>query len=332
MDNGIVMESKISILRNIENYPFPHKLSDIEAEDIVNKVKSILVDSVDICNDLALINMKEASNIEKNNLIERRIISKKFSENENGALLYNQDKTIIILINDDNHISINVSKSDSDLNQLYNIANKIEDIMGEKIDFAFNNEIGYLTSCPVNAGTGLKTSIIIHLPILSLQDEIENYRNIASKIGANIKGINSEKANTLGNMYEVINQRTHGKSEKNIIESINSLTKDLINNEIEARNNLKQYTPVELEDNIFRSLGILQNARIISSYEAMKHLSNVKLGIEIGYINDINKEKVNSLMMGLKPSLRILSYTNESDIQRANYIREELSLGNRNNK
>lgn len=332
MDNGIVIESKISILRNIENYPFPHKLSHIESEDIINKIKSILIGSDDICDDLVLINMKEASNIEKNNLMERRIISKNFSENENGALLYNQDKTISILINDDNHININVSKQDSDLNQLYNIANKIEDIIGEKIDFVFNNEIGYLTSCPVNAGTGLKASIVVHLPILSLKDEIENYRNIANKIGANIKGINSEKANTLGNMYEVINQKTYGKSEKNIIESINCLTKDLVSNEIEARNNLKKYTPIELEDNIFRSLGILQNARIISSYEVMKHLSNVKLGIDIGYIKDINKEKINSLMMGLKPSLRVLSYTNESDIERANYIREELSLGNRNNK
>lgn len=333
MDNGIAMQTKISLLRNIENYPFPHKLSQIESEDIINKIKNIKIDSKDIPHeDLVLINMKDVSNIEKTNLVEERTISKSFAESEKGALLYNKNRNISIIINDDNHLNIDICKKGLDLNNVYKIANKIDDIIANKIDYAFKEEIGYLTSCPVNAGTGLKSSVIVHLPILTLQDKIENYRNIANKIGANIKGISSEKSNTLGSMYEVVNQTTFGRSEKNIMESINSLTKDLINNELEARDDLKKYTSIELEDNIFRSLGILQNARIISSYEVMKHLSNIKLGIEMGYISDISIEKIDNLMMGRKPPLRILSYSSESDIQRADYIRKELSLSNRNNK
>ena len=207
--------------------------------------------------------------------------------------------------------------------------NNIDDIIGENIDYAFNKDIGYLTSCPVNAGTGLKVSVIVHLPILSLQDNIDSYYNIAQKIGANIKGIDSEKSNTLGNMYELYNQCTFGMSEKNIIESIKSLAKDMILKEDEARNKLKEESSIELEDKIFRSLGILEKSRIISAYEAMKHLSNIKLGIEMKYIDDINIEKIDSLMKGLKPGLRLTMTSRDSDIERANYLREEFTLANR---
>ncbi|MEG0180999.1 MAG: hypothetical protein RR657_03840 [Peptostreptococcaceae bacterium] len=333
MKDSIVMGTQVSLSRNIDNYPFPHKLSQSESITIINKIKDILLDSKDQCNeDLVLKNIEEISDIEKNTMIERRIISSPFSKNNNGALVCNSDKSIDIIINNEDHINIKVYKEGLNLDEAYDITNKLDDIIGDKLDYAFNDDVGYLTSCPVNAGTGLKVSVIVHLPILSLQDKVEDYHNIAHKIGANIKGINNEKSNTLGSMYEITNQTTYGRSERNIIESVKSLTKDIIVNEIEARKNLKEYSSIETEDEIFRSLGILQNARIISAYEAMKHLSNIKLGLEMDYIKDINSEKINSLMLGTKPALRLLSSSMESDIDRASYMREELTLANRNKK
>lgn len=330
MEDSIVMSTNISLSRNIDNYPFPHKLSESESTVIINKIKKILTDSEDLsCEDLVLANIKDISDIEKNALIERNIISKSFSKSDKGALLSNKDKSINVLINNEDHINIKVCKKDLDLDEAYEVANNIDDIIGENIDYAFNKDIGYLTSCPVNAGTGLKVSVIVHLPILSLQDKIDSYYNIAQKIGANIKGIDSEKSNTLGSMYELYNQCTFGMSEKNIIESIKSLAKDMILKEDEARNKLKEESSIELEDKIFRSLGILEKSRIISAYEAMKHLSNIKLGIDMKYIDDINIEKIDSLMKGLKPGLRLTMTSRDSDIERASYLREEFTLANR---
>lgn len=333
MEDSIVMNTQISLSRNIDNYPFPHKLSQSESDIITNRIKSILLDSKGICNeDLIFQNIKDISDIEKNMMLERHMITRNFANNDKGALLVNKDKSINVIINNEDHISIKVFKRDFQLDEAYEVIDKIDDIIGDKLDYAFNKDIGYLTSCPVNAGTGLKVSVIVHLPVLSLQDKVENYYNIAHKIGANIKGINSEKSNTLGSMYEISNQTTFGMSEKNIIESIKSLTKDIVCKEVEARKILKEQSSIELEDEIYRSLGILEKARIISAYEAMKHLSNIKLGIEMDYLKEINLDKINNLMRGMKPALRLMSLNRESDIERGSYLREEFTFANRNKK
>ena len=173
----------------------------------------------------------------------------------------------------------------------------------------------------------------LYLPILSLQRRVDTYSNIAHKLGANIKGICNEKSNILGNMYEISNQSVIGRSEKNIIESLKSLTKDIITKERESRTLVKMEASIELEDEVYRALGILQNARIITAYEAMKHLSNIKLGIEMDYIKDINIDKIINLMKGMKPALRLMSpMTGDSDTKRADFLREEFTLANRNKK
>ena len=285
MDDNIIMNTEISLSRNIENYPFPHKLSESESMIIINKIKNILLDSEELKDqDLIAKNIKDLSNIEKDNMLSRHMIKEEFSNSDKGALLLNKDKSINIIINDEDHINIKAYKTEFQLEEIYKVVNCIDDIIGNKLNYAFNKDIGYLTCSPVNAGTGLRVSVILHLPVLSLQDKIDSYYSIANKIGANIKGINNDKSNILGSMYEISNQTTFGMSENNIIESIKSLTKDIVNKEEEARESLKQQSSIELEDEIFRSLGIIEKSRIISSYEAMKHLSNIKLGIEMEYI------------------------------------------------
>ncbi|MCI6458287.1 MAG: hypothetical protein PUJ51_02080 [Clostridiales bacterium] len=334
MEDSIIIGSQVSLSRNITNYPFPHKLSQSESQVITDKVNNIILESEDLFQEnFILYRIKDISNIEKDTLIDRGIISNKFSTNEVGAIIINKDKTKCILINDEDHIKIKVYEDQFNVDEAFNFANKVDDILGEKLDFAFNEKLGYLTCCPVNAGTGLKTSIIVHLPILSFQKKIDTYSNIAHKLGANIKSISNGKSSTLGNMFEISNQSVIGRSEKNIVESIKSLTKDIKTKEKEARNIVKLEASIELEDEIYRSLGILQNARILSVQEAMKHLSNIKLGIEMDYIEDINIEKIISLMRGIKPSMRLMSQaTGDSDIKRAEFLRNEFSLANRNKK
>ena len=334
MEDSIIIGTQVSLSRNINNYPFPHKLSQSESQVISNKISNIILKSEDLFQeDFIAYNIKEISQIEKNTLIERNIISNKFSTNDIGSIIINKDKTKYITVNDQDHIKISIYKNKFNIDEAFIIANKIDDILSSKLDYSFDDKLGYLTSCPVNAGTGMKASIIVHLPLLSLQKRVDTYSNIAHKLGANIKGICNEKSNILGNMYEISNQSVIGKSEKNIIESLKSLTKDIIIKERESRTLVKMEASIELEDEIYRSLGILQNARIITAYEAMKHLSNIKLGIEMDYIKDINIDKIINLMKGMKPALRLMSpMTSDSDTKRADFLREEFTPANRNKK
>ena len=334
MEDNIIMGTRVALSRNITNYPFPHKLSQSESQVIANKINNIILKSENLFHEnFITYNMSEISQIEKNTLIERDIISNKFSKNDIGSIIINKDKTKVIIVNDQDHIKITIYEDEFNLDEAFIVANKIDDILESKLDYAFDDKLGYLTSCPINVGTGLKASSIVHLPILSLQKKIDTYYNVAHKLGLNIKGICNEKANILGSMYEISNQQVVGKSEKNMIESLKSLTKDIITREEESRILLKMEASIELEDEIYRSLGILQNSRIISPFEAMKHLSNIKLGIEMDYIKDINIEKIINLMKGMKPAFRIRSQmTSDSDTKRADFLREEFTLANKNKK
>ena len=334
MEDSIIIGTQVDLSRNITNYPFPYKLSQSESQVIANKINNIILESKDLSQeDFIAYNIKDISQIEKNTLIERNIISNKFSTSDIGSIIINKDKTKCIIINDQDHIRIKIYEDKFNVDEAFIIANKIDDILESKLDYAFDDKLGYLTSCPVNVGTGLKSSIIVHLPILSLQRKVDTYSKIAHKLGANIKGICNEKSNILGSMYEISNKSVIGRSEKNTIESLKSLTKDIITKEKESRTFVQMEASIELEDEIFRSLGILQNARIISAYEAMKHLSNIKLGIEMDYIKDTNLEKIINLMKGMKPALRLMSLmTSDSDTKRADFLREEFTLANRNKK
>lgn len=215
MEDSIIMGTQIALSRNITNYPFPHKLSQSESQVIANKISNIILESEDLFQeDFIAHNIKDISQIEKNTLIERNIISNKFSTNDIGSIIINKDKTKCIIVNDQDHIKIKIYENKFNVDDAFIIANKIDDILESKLDYAFDDRLGYLTSCPINAGTGLKTSIIVHLPVLSLQRKVDTYSNIAHKLGANIKGISNEKSNILGNMYEISNQSVIGRSEK----------------------------------------------------------------------------------------------------------------------
>lgn len=334
MQNSIIMGTQVSLSRNITDYPFPHKLSESESNYVTNKIYKIIERSANLEEEnFILKKINDITSIEKNTLVEMDIINKKFANSNNVSILINKDKTKCLLINGDDHIEIKVFRNDFDLDEAYKLANEIDNILEEKLEYAFDDKIGYLTSCPVNAGIGLKISVTLHLPVLCLQKKIETYYNIGHKLGINIKGIINEKSNTLGSMYEISNKNIIGRSEKNVIESLKSITKDIINKEIETREMLKIEASIELEDEVYRSLGIIQHARIISAQEVMKHLSNIKLGIEMNFINDINLEKVSNLMKGMKPTLGVReSSNNNDDVQRANFIRNEFTLANRNSK
>ena len=209
----------------------------------------------------------------------------------------------------------------------------IDDILESNLEYAFDKDLGYLTTCPVNVGTGLKITNTIHIPSIEKLKQVDDYYKIAHKIGVNFKGVYGKTKSILGSLYTISNSIMLGRSESNIIQSVESMSNDLSKREYESREVLKNLEKINLEDEIFRSLAILSSARVITNSELMQCLSNVKLGIEMGYIEDVSLEKITKLMTGRQPYLKIISaYDEDNKIERATYIRREFSLANRNNK
>ena len=329
MEQSAVIKSKVELSRNLNGYSFPHKLSSKEADIIIEKVNNILSN----CEyDLILNKTQDLSEVEVSLLLERELIDSDFLANENSAILINHDKTICVLINGLDHIKIEVIGYNGS-RELYSIANEIDDILESHLDYAFDKDLGYLTTCPVNVGTGLKVTNTIHIPSVVKLNQVDDYYKIAHKIGVNFNGMYGRTKNVLGNLYKISNDVTIGRTEENIIKSVESLSKDLTKREYEDRDILKNVRGVDLEDDVFRSLAILSSARVLTNTELMRCLSSIKVGIEMGYLEDVSLEKLDKLMTGRQPYLRVISaYDEEEKIQRASYIRREFSLANRNNK
>ena len=329
MEQSVVIKSKVDISRNLNGYSFPHKLSSREADIIIEKVNNILSSSK---YDLILNKTRELSQIEIDSLLERELVDGDFLASENSAVLVNYDKTICILINGLDHIKIQVVGYNG-IKELYDIANEIDDELESHLEYAFDKDLGYLTTCPVNVGTGLKVTNTVHIPAIQILKQVDEYYKIAHKIGINFKGVYGKTKSILGSLYQVSNSITLGRSEENIIQSVESISKDLSKREYEGREVLKNVRKIDLEDDVFRSLAILSSARVITNTELMRCLSSVKLGIEMGYIEDVSLEKIKKLMTGRQPYLKVISaYDEEDKVGRASYIRREFSLANRNNK
>lgn len=329
MEQSVVIKSKVEISRNLDGYSFPHKLSKDEAEIIKDKINNVLLNSN---YDLILNKISELSAVELDTLLEKGLIDDEFISNEKGYIFINYDKTICILINSLDHIKIQILGYNG-IKKIYDIANDIDDLLEQHLKYSFDKNLGYLTTCPINVGTGLKVTNIVHIPAIDKLNQVDDYHKIAHKIGVNFKGVYGKTKSILGNLYEISNNVTIGRSENNIIKSVESMSKDITKREYEARETMKSLMGIELEDIIFRALAILTNARVLTNIELMQHLSYVKLGIEMGYLDDVNLEKINKLMTGRQPYLKVISaYDEENKEERASYIRREFSLANRNSK
>ncbi|NLM03535.1 MAG: protein arginine kinase [Clostridiales bacterium] len=329
--SDIVISSRVRIARNLEGYPFTHNLNGDLAEDIAKKIdESILTANTKLSDDFKLISMKDLDQINRLNYVEKHLISLELANNvEIGNVIINTDETISIMINEEDHIRIQCMLPGLQLDEAWDIADKIDDLIEEKVNYAFDEEIGYITSCPTNLGTGVRASVMLHLPALSMIGYIKDILRAAGQIGLAVRGIYGEGSEFLGNLYQISNQVTLGVTEEEIIENLNSVTMQIIDKERMTRQNLLSIKKDELEDKVFRSYGILKNARIISANEAMKLISDVKLGVNLDLIKGLPIEKLNCMMEMIQPGFLQKYYdyaldTRNRDIKRAELIRKSL--------
>lgn len=327
-ESDIVISSRIRVARNVEGFSFPHKLQEGMGRDIIDRVySSVIGGNEGLKDDFSLIHMKDLDKIERLNYIEKHLISPDVARNINsGALVINKDETIAILINEEDHIRIQSLLPGFQIENAWSIADKIDDLIEEQIKYAFDEDLGYLTACPTNLGTGIRVSIMMHLPALNITGYINSILHASSQIGIAVRGIYGEGTEFLGNIFQVSNQKTLGSTEEEIINNLKSVVLQIIQKERLMRNSLIKERKIELEDKVFRSYGILKNARMISLNEAMKLISDIKLGIVLDLIKEVNLESLNHLMTKIQIGYLQKHYRSElteveRDIKRAEIIR-----------
>lgn len=336
-DSDIVLSSRIRLARNLEEFIFPTLYSADEAEKISNQVASLLQEEPFYqWNELEILKMDELQPLQKRVLVEKHLISPHLAENAtHGACALSQDESVSIMINEEDHIRIQCLTSGLQLSKALEEANRMDDWIESQVDYAFDETRGYLTSCPTNVGTGLRASVMMHLPGLILTRQMNRIIPAINQLGLVVRGIYGEGSEALGNIFQVSNQITLGKSEEDIVNDLQGVVQQIIGQERDARDALVKASNIQLEDRVYRSLGVLQNSRIIESKEASRCLSDVRLGIDLRFIQHISKNILNELMILTQPGF-LQQYAggplrpNERDIRRAALIRARLDMENEN--
>ena len=329
MSNDVVISTRIRLARNLKDYPFPCKLNSQGREKVIEKVRDAVKKSNSpVDSDFSFIKMSELTSSQSVSLVEKRLVSPEFiSETDGRALLISKDECFSIMINEEDHIRLQVITKGLSLEQAYDTADKLDTLLDENLDFAFDEKLGYLTQCPTNLGTGMRASVMLHLPALEKSRAISRIAGNLSKLGLTIRGAHGEGTEPKGALYQLSNQVTLGISEKAAIENLKNITEQLIAQENQARERL--CSSIDIQDAISRSLGILRSALVISHDEALKLLSNVRLGIVSKQITDVSTETIDKLMLAVEPATLTVSLNknlsaHDRDIERAKLIRAEL--------
>lgn len=330
-ESDVVMSTRIRLARNFNDFPFPSKMSREDGEKVLDNVKeAIFGRGRAISENFQFEDIQKMDPIQRQALVEKHLISPDLAESQaHGGVVISDDEKISIMINEEDHLRIQCLFAGLQLKEAWDLCNKIDNLLEETIDYAFDERFGYLTCCPTNIGTGIRASVMLHLPALVMTGYIKGILEICSKLGIAVRGLYGENTEASGNMFQISNQVSLGQTEDEIISSINSITRQIIDQERSIRKELHKQNAYRFEDKIYRSLGLLSNARIISSEEALKLLSDVRLGVYMGIINDININVLNEIQLLVQPANlqksvgRALS-PDERDIKRAEVIRNKL--------
>ncbi len=285
-NSDIAQSTRIRLARNIKDTPFPNSLDEKIKESVAKKIRDAVMNGNSVLSkDFLYTAMDEISDTEKLILCEKHLISPEMANSKSGGVITDKSENMSIMIMEEDHIRLQVIKGGLCLDEAYALADKIDDVISENVSYAFDENFGYLTQCPTNTGTGMRASVMLHLPALVMAGRIDSIINSASQLGITVRGLYGEGSKSLGALYQFSNRMTLGAGEKEICSKLNSIVMQIIEREKEAREFIKKENADVLADRVWRSYGILKYARSISSDEAKNLLSDVKLGIDMGIIN-----------------------------------------------
>jgi protein arginine kinase len=333
----VIISSRIRLARNLNAYPFPNRLNDALGKKVIESIAHLFSEKKEalILNDnlvLSFKDMEKCPSIEKVAMMEKHMISPLFlNATTANALIVSEDESISIMINEEDHLRVQTMTAGADLLTTYEQAMKIDDFIENHLDYAYHKIFGYLTACPTNVGTGLRASYMMHVPALEATGQLPIILEAIGKFGITCRGIYGESTEPIGSVFQVSNQVSLGFSEQEIIDNLNSVAMQIVDQELLVREKLLSERRMEFEDSIYRSYGILSQARILTSKEAMTLLSDVKLGFELGILKTDHQEDMNifNLMTSIQPAnlQKIVNKAldvDQRDIARATLIRQTL--------
>lgn len=326
-ENEIVVSSRLRVGRNMADMPFEAKMKIGDSERLIELQRSIL------CTKFkgSFRHLKDLSPLEKESLLECHLISPAFVKLDRpGGLFISDEGNVSVMVNEEDHLRIQGLSYGLQFSSLSAEVFRFEEGIGEDIKYAFHDKFGFITSCPTNLGTGLRASVLLHLPGLVFSNEIEKVLKGAIQIGMAVRGIYGEGSEVKGSLFQISNQHTLGMKEEDAIQTIVKLTHMIMDIEKKARDVIFEKARHEFEDKIFRSLAVLRAARIISTDEVLNLLSAVRFGIGAGIIREFSLDVVNEIMLVSRPANIQLFFgeileEQERDVRRAEYIRNRLA-------
>jgi len=332
----VVISSRVRLARNLKEVPFPHLLEEKDAREVLNKIFCAIdqVGAKRFGGDIIKVDLQNLPSLDRQVLVEKHLISPQHAENGFAkGLALRHDEQVSIMINEEDHLRIQCLHSGLELDEAWILASGIDDLCDEILDFAYDEKIGYLTACPTNVGTGLRASVMVHLPALAIGNEVPRVLTAISKLGLVVRGLYGEGTEGQGNIFQISNQITLGQTEKEILENLALVAKQVVAEEKRVRENLLKNRRPEIEDRIFRALGILSNARTMTSNEAIKLWSDLRLGVELEMVPGLTVKHTNEILVLSRPSFvqRVFGKImppEERDIKRAELIRRHLASKN----
>lgn len=326
----IVISSRVRLARNLRGFPFPSLASDEQRERVLKMIEKILQKERERFSNFKLIKMESLSPINRQVLVEKHLISPLLAkETRFSALALREDEVLSIMINEEDHLRIQCLLPGLQLEKAWQEVSLFDDYLEENLDYAFNEELGYLTACPTNVGTGLRASVMLHLPALVITQQINRILSAVNQVGLAVRGLYGEGTEVVGSLFQISNQITLGLSEEEIWHNLYSVTMQLISQEKRAREQLLNEGREKLADRAGRALGIIKYARLLDSQEAMQLLSDVRLGLDLGLIEGISVRVLNELLVLTRPGcLQYLKGTKlgayERDLERAIQVQKTL--------
>ena len=331
-ESDIVISSRVRLARNLADFPFLTRASDEQRQEIHRSVR----DSLDALgfteNGHAYVNLDDSDELTSLFLLERHLISRELANGiGDRGVLFNQSEMLAIMVNEEDHLRIQAIRAGFQAREAYADTVDVDDGLDGRLRFAFSRRFGYLTACPTNVGTGMRASVMLHLPALVFTKQIDKVFASVTKINLAVRGFYGEGTQASGDFYQISNQVTLGVSEEDILDLLERVVPRIVTYEREVRGHLMSKEKVRLEDKVWRAFGVLQSARAISSEETMEHLSSVRLGVNLGLLDSVDIATVNELFILTQPAhLQRLKNrdldTGERDAVRAGFIRRHLGL------
>ncbi len=328
-ESDIVISTRIRLARNLAEFPFVRRANSDERAQITKLVRK-KVESVPQWADNLFLNVEGMTEVDRQFLVERQLMSLELADGSGDrAVAIEPEERFSIMVNEEDHLRIQVMCSGLDVQNAWQRIDEIDDLLQERLNFAFSEQLGYLTACPTNVGTGLRVSVMLHLPALVVTREIEKVFRSLQKINVAVRGLYGEGSQFMGDFYQISNQITLGRSEEDLVQTVSEVVPRVIEYERKARQFLLHESEQDLHDDVSRAYGILSTARKISSEETLHYLSKVRMGVNLGLINALDISTINKLFIHTQPAhlQKLCGHemtTADRNIERAKYLQESL--------